>query len=248
MEAMNKDQLMVAFCYRRRNKGFTLIEVLIALAISGLLMTAVYTAFQSQQRSYLAQDQVAEVQQNIRAGISMLVQELRMAGYDPYSSGSAGITDADGTSITFTMVADDDGVDNDNADGDDDSSTGADEVGELKTLTFELYDAYGDGVDDIGRQVGNNASTKRAIAENFDGLEFRYLDEDGNVVDTSVSASLRNIRSVQVSVLARTDRPDSQYTNTESYVTPGGTVWGPFNDNLRRRFQTITVKLRNMEI
>ncbi len=225
-----------------KQRGFTLVEILIALAISGLLLTAVYAAFQSQQKSYLTQDQVAEVQQNIRAGVSTLIQELRMAGYDPYRSGSVGITDAQATSITFTQVADDDGIDNNNADNDGDSSTGADEVGELKTVTFDLYDAHGDGVTDIGMRQGHSSSPKGAIAENIDQLEFRYLDEDGDV-----TANERDIRSVQLSVLARADRPDMQFTNTQTYTTASGAVWGPYNDNFRRRFQIITVQCRNME-
>ncbi|MCD6187012.1 MAG: prepilin-type N-terminal cleavage/methylation domain-containing protein, partial [Desulfuromusa sp.] len=59
------------------HSGFTLVELLIALAISGVLMTAVYATFQAQQNSYLVQEQVAEMQQNIRAGMDIMVSELR---------------------------------------------------------------------------------------------------------------------------------------------------------------------------
>ncbi|MGD9849233.1 MAG: prepilin-type N-terminal cleavage/methylation domain-containing protein, partial [Desulfuromonas sp.] len=217
------------FDLHTRQRGFTLVEVLIALAISGLLLTAVYSAFLSQQRSYLAQDQVAEVQQNIRAGIDKMVQELRMAGFDPYRSGTAGFTQASATSVGFTLVADDDGIDNNN-DGT------IDENGELTILSFDLFDAYGDGDTDIGRQAGSSAATKRAIAENIDQLEFLYFDQDGGILDTSITANLRRIHSVQISLLARADRPDTQFTNTETYTTASGAVWGPYNDNFRRRF------------
>ncbi len=232
---------------RMGRKGFTLVEVLIALAISGLLMTAVYSAFQSQQKSYLAQDQVAEMQQNIRAALSAIVQELRMAGYDPYRSGTAGITVAEPTRVTFTMVANEDDIDNDNADGDNDTSTGADETGELKTITFMHYDAYGDGVMDIGRQVGFSASSKRAIAENIEELEFYYTLKDGT--QTLTPTALDDIRSIEISILAITNHPDRNYTNTESYTSASGEDWTPATKvNYRRRFRTITVKLRNMGI
>ncbi|MDY0190196.1 MAG: prepilin-type N-terminal cleavage/methylation domain-containing protein [Desulfuromonas sp.] len=229
--------------------GFTLIEVLIALAISGLLMTAVYSAFDSQQKSYLAQEQVTEVQQNIRAGITMMVEELRMAGYNPYGTGTASFIEASATQCSFTFVADSDDIDNDNADGDNDISTGADETGELKTVTYDLYDAYGDGIEDIGRQVGSSNTTKRAIAEHINNLEFIYLDADGErIADTSTAGGRRNIRSVQISVLARTDRPDRNYTNTQTYTPASGdATWGPYDDNFRRRFQIITIQCRNME-
>lgn len=220
----------------RGNTGFTLIEVLMALAISGLIMGAVFTAFKSQQDSYLAQDQVVEMQQNLRAGINYITQELRMAGYDPYISATAGIEKAELTSVVFTYVADDDGLDNNN-DG------RIDETGELQKITFDLYDAYGDGDMDIGRQAGNTASTKRAIAENIERLEFRYLDADGAVTTTP-----DEIKTVQISLLARVGQPDRNFHNNLTYTSAAGNVWGPYNDRLRRRFEIVSINLRNAEI
>jgi len=222
------------------NAGFTLIEILIALAISSIFLGGVYIQFISQQDSYLAQEQVVEMQQNLRAGISYMTQELRMAGYDPYSSGAAGIETAEATRVVFSYVADDDGLDNDDADGDNDTSTGADETGELQTTTFDLYDAYGDGDNDIGRQVGG---VKTAIAENIENLEFRYLDSDGAVV-----ADPNDIKAVQISLLARVGKPDRNFSNSKTYTSASGAVWGPYNDGFRRRFQIVTIYLRNTEI
>ncbi|MCD6188227.1 MAG: PilW family protein [Desulfuromusa sp.] len=229
--------------------GFTLVELLIALAISGVLMTAVYATFQSQQNNYLAQEQVAEMQQNIRAGLDIMVSELRMAGYDVDKNGdktgTAGITVADAGTITFTVVADTDGVDNDN-----DSPTEIDEQGELKTIKYELYDAYSGtdgGHDDIGRQVGASASTKRAVAENIEHLEFYYKLADGTQTTAPTAAQLELIRSIQISILAITRNPDRNYTNNKSYNSLSGADWTPAPpDHFRRRFQTMTVKCRNL--
>lgn len=215
------------------NAGFTLIEVLSALAISSILLVGVYAQFTSQQASYLAQDQVVEMQQNLRAGIGYMIQELCMAGYDPYSSGTAGIETANSTIVVFTYVADDDGLDNDN-----DSTT--DEPGELQTVTFDLYDAYGDGDNDIGRQVGG---IKRAIAENIEALEFLYLDSAGAVVTDP-----DKIKTVQISLLARVGKQDRNFSNNKTYTSASGDVWGPYNDGFRRRFQIVTIYLRNTEI
>jgi len=237
--------------------GFTLVELLVALVISGLLMTAVYTTFQAQQNSYLAQEQVAEMQQNIRAGMDIMVSELRMAGYDVDKNGdktgTAGIIVAGADNITFTLVADTDEVDNDNADGDNNSSTGEDEPGELKTIKYELYDAYHDtdsDHDDIGRQVGAAASTKRAVAENIEHLEFYYKLADGTQTTIPTAAQLEMIRSIEVSILAITRNPDRNYTNSAVYRPASnlvlGTTWGPYNDHFRRRLQTMTVKCRNL--
>jgi type IV pilus assembly protein PilW len=215
--------------------GFTLIEVLISLAISGFFVSVVYTSFKSQQDSYLAQDKVVEMQQNIRYGLGTMIQELRMAGYDPYGARGAGLEEVNNDNIVFTCVADDDGVDNDN-------NGVVDEKGELKTIKFDLYDAYGDGSLDIGRQVGNNATTKRVIAENIEEIELSYVDSDG---DTTTDP--REVRGVQISILVRDEHEDKNFYDSEAYTSASGTRWGPYNDHFRRRFQTVTVNLRNME-
>lgn len=231
--------------------GFTLIELLIAMVIFGIVSAALFKSFQSQQASYAIEESVAAMQQNLRAGMDIMVRELRMAGYDPDPAGNAGagITNIaiDGnlnSTVEFTMVADDDGLDNDNADGDSDTTTGADEPGELKTIKYDIYDAFGDGINDLGRQVGSFASTKRAVAENIEALELFYTLADGSSALTPANPD--NVRSVRISILARTEHSDPKFMNILTYTTPGGQNWGPYNDNFRRRLLTTAIKCRNM--
>lgn len=61
--------------------GFTLIEILIALAILGIATTAIFTTFISQHKSYVVQNAVAEMQQNLRGGMQFLEMDARNAGY-----------------------------------------------------------------------------------------------------------------------------------------------------------------------
>jgi type IV pilus assembly protein PilW len=223
------------YAHVKRTQGFSLVELLVVIVIAGIVMTSVYSMLFTQQRSYQVQEQVVEVQQGLRAGLDLLLYELRMAGYDPDDDDLAGITVAADDSITFTLVADDDGEDND-------SDSVVDESGELKTVEYSLYDAYTDGDNDLGRQVGSSASTKRAVAENIEAVEFQYFDEDG-----SVTAVLDEIRSIQVAILARTNRIDNKYTDTNVYYTDAdGVDWGPYGDSYRRRFQLMTVRCRNL--
>ena len=222
---------------KSNRKGFTLVELLIAIAISGIVAGAIFTAFQSQQKSYLIQDQVTEMQQNLRAGTDLMVREIRMAGYDPYVDSGAGITAAVGNTLTFTLVADNDSYDNDN-------DTITDEIGELKTIQYDLYDAYSDGDNDIGRQVGSSSSSKRAAAENIEEIEFYYTLADGT--NATAPANPNEIRSVQIAILARAEHEDSKFSNTKTYTTPSGANWGPYNDGFRRRLLSTTVKCRNM--
>ena len=62
-------------------KGMTLVELLIVLAVSSLLMAAIFGSFIHQQKSYAVQDQVIDMQQGLRAAIDRMTREIRMAGY-----------------------------------------------------------------------------------------------------------------------------------------------------------------------
>jgi type IV pilus assembly protein PilW len=63
------------------SKGVTLIELLIALVISGILIAALYRIFISQQKTYTVQEQVVDMQQNVRVAITKMMKEIRMTGF-----------------------------------------------------------------------------------------------------------------------------------------------------------------------
>lgn len=60
-------------------RGLTLIEVLIALALAGIIGTVLLTTLTSQQRLYAALDTRTRVQRNLRTGVSVLPADLRSA-------------------------------------------------------------------------------------------------------------------------------------------------------------------------
>lgn len=63
-------------------KGITLIELLVALVIGGIVVAGVYRFFVAQSKAYVVQDQVVEVQQNIRSAMEILLRDLRMTGFN----------------------------------------------------------------------------------------------------------------------------------------------------------------------
>jgi type IV pilus assembly protein PilW len=63
-------------------RGVSLIELLVALAICGIVVAGAYRFFITQTRAYSVQDQVIEAQQNVRLAMEILLKDLRMAGYD----------------------------------------------------------------------------------------------------------------------------------------------------------------------
>jgi prepilin-type N-terminal cleavage/methylation domain-containing protein len=68
--------------FASNQKGITLIELLIALVMCGLVVAATYRLFIAQNKAYVVQDQVVDVQQNIRSAMELMVRDLRMAGFD----------------------------------------------------------------------------------------------------------------------------------------------------------------------
>ncbi len=63
------------------DKGFSLVELLIVCAMMGLVMAAIFTLYQTHQRIAYTQEEVVEVQQNLRIAMDSIARDLRMAGF-----------------------------------------------------------------------------------------------------------------------------------------------------------------------
>lgn len=85
-------------------EGFTLVEMLIALAITGIMATAVISLLMGQNRFYGSTDDVVRAEQNLRATSDLLGSELRgiYPGTGSGSSGSDLVTAAD-DDLTFRL-------------------------------------------------------------------------------------------------------------------------------------------------
>ncbi len=69
--------------------GLTLVEIMVALAISLVLLTGVIEMFLAGKAAYRTQDQVGRMQENARFALHAIAEDLRMAGYLGCFSGSA---------------------------------------------------------------------------------------------------------------------------------------------------------------
>ena len=85
-----------------RQKGFTLIELMVAMAISGMLMAVVVMAFTGQSKSNNSVQDVTSLQQDLRSALQLMAGEIRMAGYDPTGKAGSAILTADGTTLKFS--------------------------------------------------------------------------------------------------------------------------------------------------
>jgi len=63
------------------DQGFTLVELMVAMAISLVVMGAIFLTFKSQQDSYIIQAQITATQQNLRSAMYILTRDIQMAGY-----------------------------------------------------------------------------------------------------------------------------------------------------------------------
>jgi prepilin-type N-terminal cleavage/methylation domain-containing protein len=69
----------------RRQGGFTLVELMIALLVSSLASAFVFAIYARSSVAYRTQSRVAEVQQTLRAANDVIVKDLRQAGFLSFS-------------------------------------------------------------------------------------------------------------------------------------------------------------------
>ena len=180
-----------------RQTGFTIIELLAGILISAAILAGLYSVFFSQQEAFSAQEQVAEMNQNIRAALDLMTREIRLAGYKNSTSAFNGIATATSDSIQILADLDQNG----------------DTAGENENISY----TYNSGTKQICRNgVG------LPVADNITGLSFQYTLKDGTV--TSAPGTLTDIRKITISISARASHPDRSgaYRNItlSSDVTP----------------------------
>ncbi len=227
--------------------GFTLAEVMIVMVISSIIMGAVFTIYLVHQRSYVEQDDLADIQQNLRGALAVMTPEIRQAGCNPNRSAGIGILQATRSVLRFTADVGGDPINPNKADG------FADDANEDVTYGFSAAnDADGNGIADGG---GADWSTPvplgrdtdggfQPIAENIEAVEFNYILDGGAV--SLAPANLNDIRTVQVSILGRAANPSQDFQHNQTYTTASGAVWTPPQDNFRRRLVIVNIQCRNM--
>ncbi len=177
---------------RRREGGFTFINLLVSMGISGIALSAVTTTFVSQSQSYDAQEQIVEMQQNARAAMDLITREVRMAGFDPTVAGFDGVHHH---SNYIHIRADL------NGDGDKDDTN------------EELRYRY-DSTNDLIERDDDDLNNWTTLTENIQAFNFDFLDSNGNSTTTSA-----DIRQIQITITARTAEINRNYPFNGGYQT-----------------------------
>ena len=180
----------MAFIVQNKNDGFTIIELLISMAMIGIILGSVFS-LSIAQRTYLSlQEEISEMTQNTRAAMDMIVGELGMAGYNPTGIVFSGIPYS---ASQLQIYAD---------------LNGNGVLSDSNENIIYTYDASNK------RIVRNTGSGNQPLSENIQGFFFEYLDDQGNA--TAVTTKIKQVR---LTITGRTGKPDSLYASNSGYRT-----------------------------
>jgi type IV pilus assembly protein PilW len=90
----------------RAQRGFTLVEVLVALLIGLFLLGGLMTLVQDNRRTFASQNQLSQLQDAERVAMTMITDVVQTAGYfpDPTSNSSASALSAAGTLVAGQAI------------------------------------------------------------------------------------------------------------------------------------------------
>ena len=173
--------------------GFTIVELMIGIFTSLIIMAGIYSVFQSQQVAYSSQEQINEMNQNIRAVMDLMAREVRLAGYKTSTAVFNGIRTAQPGTIQLWADIDQDGTIS----------------GDRENVTYS-YDV----------NTGQILRNTLLIADNITNLTFAYYLADGT--PTSDPATIRKVRISIRARTKNPDLGTGQYRflTLESDVTP----------------------------
>jgi prepilin-type N-terminal cleavage/methylation domain-containing protein len=205
-----------------RCQGFTLVELLVVLAIVSVVMGGIYSVFIRSNRVYISQEEVVAAQQETRSALDILGREIRMAGFiaahnktdgaDPITAAAwAGnadsaieIADVNDTAKTTTLAfkSDLDGTDTDLDTYDDTEAVryvyyhgDHADASRRNTLTREVL-TWNGGWSDL------SGEGEKVFLENIQDLTLTYQMADGTT--SAKPTDLEAIRGVVISLTAQT--------------------------------------------
>ena len=199
LTAESEDNVYEEHRFSSGERGFSLIELLIAMTVGLVVLGAVYSVFTIQNKTFSSQEDLVELQQSVRAGMDVMIGEIGMAGYDPLR-----VNSDTGTSNDFTAVPVSTSQLQIRADL---SGGGVINTSNEETITY-AYDATGKR---ITRNIG---SGNQPFIENVDSFTFAYLKDDGNPATVA-----KDVRRIRITITGRTAKPDPQYPANGGYRT-----------------------------
>jgi prepilin-type N-terminal cleavage/methylation domain-containing protein len=190
-----------------RNEGFSLIELMVAVAVLGVVTAQLFIVFSNQKRVYMSNERVLDVQEQARLTLDLISFDTRMAGFmvtrwAAVSSVDGGTTDADRLCVSDASYFDFTGTPSPL-----DSRTRPFEGATVTNLqaasiTVTTLDIDGNGVDDFRQGSGVIIATPTEtfcarITNNVNAggtlIEFVDHGEATTFITGGVSANLRAV-------------------------------------------------------
>jgi prepilin-type N-terminal cleavage/methylation domain-containing protein len=160
--------------------GFSMVEVMIVIAVLAILFTFMYKGFERLNRYYTAENVKAATQQSARVGVEMMLQDIRLAGLNPLGTAGAGIVAASPTSFQFTADLDLNGAINDTTNP------------PFEDISYSLNGA---------NLVQTNRLGTETLLGDVDALAFTYFDDTGSAIPAADLVSRRaDIRRVGITL------------------------------------------------
>jgi prepilin-type N-terminal cleavage/methylation domain-containing protein len=182
--------------HKQDQQGFTLIELMMAVTILGILFSGLHNTFQAQERAYALQAQVVEMNQISRVSMDIMTRHIRSAACDP--TGLAGARIQTATAQTFVYTKDVDGDGSISSDG--------------EWLGFR-YDADDSEIEQCSGSTDCTEDDWYPLVPDIQNLQFRYIYADGDSsdagdagmpddTDDDDSNDFADIREVEIQVVA----------------------------------------------
>lgn len=187
----------------KHQAGYTLIELMVALSIGGFLLYSINGVLIGQQKSFVLQEQIVDMQEGVRIATTLMNREIRMAGYDPTGTANARIVLADPDTIRLTSDLDGDG----------------DTLDSNENIAYSVYELG--GIKKLGRTVGTGPGiSPQPVLEHIESLAFVYRSADGTILTPPlVPAQMSQIRKIELTITARTAIADPHYPDNDGYRT-----------------------------
>jgi len=201
----------------KKDGGFTLVELLVGLALGLVVAAGVLNIFVHQNRTNEYQQEVAYAQQNVRAAMELMTREIRSAGYNPENNSFDAVKTATASSIRVLS----------NVSGDSEAGD-PDDADEDVTYTIDNGNGY---ITRSGNEV------IRDVVPN--SLQFTYYKADGTALVPASQEDRDTIRTVGVQFQVHTEKEDPNYSGGYD-LNPSG------SGTCRVRMLSTRVRIRTM--
>jgi type II secretory pathway component PulJ len=158
--------------------GFTVTELVLALAIMMIIITAMVSLLISLNSAFVVQNVTAGVQQVTRTGINIMTRSIRMAGLNPLRINQVGILEASVHKIRFQH---------------DTNGNGIIDLGQNEDVAYLLNDNH-----QLIRQKDGSSRSNKSLIEHVKALKLRYFNRDNE--ETTI---IDNIHTVEITLTIR---------------------------------------------